>query len=370
MINSVGNVAAMLPMVPGAMQVAQGAPIVAELLRNFGIGRVSQEAMAALNNGNKGKGRGGRRRRLRSAVRRSNANGGGGGSPSGSNRAESTPSAPVRIATARPALYTTSGAIPNNRDGVRLSGCEPVAVASGTTVAGGFVIFLSTILTPANSTLHPWLAAQAPYWTKFMYRKVALHVVPVTGTDQPGLSWTAFTPDTEIDNPTTLQQAQTMAQQKESQVWNQFRHPLDIKQEGVEPFYIDTDGADDRLEVQGNIFAGAALTGAAVDAVQAPKFQLFIEYTVDLYDRKLNTLTELTGDLLRALKCPRLTDAERRAAGLAFVEAVLLEVRPKAEKKTLGSRRVEVLRRLALQQGRPNDPRFQVTAHSSQMAGL
>ena len=293
------------------------------------------------------KGRG----RARRARRRAGKANGGGGAPSGVNRAEFNPALPARVATQRPNLYTKSGAIPDSSDGVRLQGCEPVAVAAGTAVAGSFVVFLSTILTPANSTLHPWLAAQSPYWTKFMYRAVKLHVVPVKGSTSDGLNWTAFTPDAEIDNPTTLQQAQTMAQQKEAQTWNQFVHTLDLKQEGVEPFYIDTDGADDRLEVQGNIFAGGALGGEAVDATVQPKFQLFIEYVIDLYDRKLNTLSDEAKGLHSALCCPRMTEIERCRAGQLYIERVLVELCARPPRKAVGARRLEALQGLVARSG-------------------
>jgi len=238
-------------------------------------------------------------------------------------------------------------AILDGRDGVCLEGCEPVAqTAVADPGAALFALFVNFFVTPRNSTAFPWLAQQAELWTKFYFRKIRVWLVPQVGTTTAGVSFAAYSPDPDVGPPSTLQMVQTMAQQQQKQIWNELVFDVDLAQEGDEPYYIDADGTEDRLESQGALFAGTS--GAGTDDVSlAPQFQCFIEYVVDLYDRKLTTLTLETRKLHGALQNMKLDEDLRRRAGMAYVEAVLREKKLPARRDKAEEYRSDIVKLLA-----------------------
>jgi len=317
-VEGVGALAGALPFIPGAPVVSALANPVANVLRALGISRVSAEAMAAANRRGKG-GKAGRARRRR----------GGGGVKMGGSPAQYNPGVGVREPTLTPALYTRSKPLPGGEDGVRLEGCEPMTMAAGSTDANGFYVSMANALSPATSGMFPWLSTQSPLWTKCKFRMLRLHIIPVEGSTTAGTTFSAYTPDPELGPPTTQAQVQTMAQKSVMQVWKQHALEVKLKVDGVDPFFIDADGADNRLEQQGSVFLGY-ITYTPSAAVSL--FQAYVEYEVDLLERKVTALTLLSSQYLRGLHNVRFPDEFRVKCGMAYVDLVLKELRPKTRR--------------------------------------
>lgn len=311
-------------MIPGGQAVAAAAPLVAGILRGLGISRVSANAMAQRKKGGGAKGRGGRRR----AAKRNRGN--------KANLAPRTAltqkgSMPAQLGAGVPSTYQSSKAIPNRKDGERVTACEGLnfTVTLGAGPGAVFATALQT-LTPSNTTLFPWLSDLADIYTKFFFRKLRLHFVSSMGTTSAFTAFLAYSPDVEMDASLDFAGVMAMAQKNVGPVWQSLSLGVNLAEEGEEPYYIDTDGSDDRLENQGILFFGE--NGATGTGAAATYGQLFVEYEVDLYDRKGSALTLAAREMRTALMNRSLPPELRRQCGFAMVEEIL-RARPTREKK-------------------------------------
>jgi hypothetical protein len=197
------------------------------------------------------------------------------------------------------------------------------AVPTAATLTLGIVLGL---LTPLNSGLFPWLSGQATYWTKFYFRKVRAVFVTNRLTSSGSENITVFmvyTPDVYLDSGISLDTIMGMSQKQMAVQWQSFNFAVDLAEEGSEPFYLDSDGVDSRLEIQGILGYGQSGHIGAAGGDTTTYGQLFIEYEVDLYDRKLTAFTMLAEKYRRALSSRNIPEELRRRAGFAFVEEVI-----------------------------------------------
>jgi len=115
--------------------------------------------------------------------------------------------------------------------------------------------------------------------------------------------------------------------------YQSFTLEVNLGEEGSEPYYIDTDGSDDRLESQGMVILGQnGLTNATGSPVPTSFGEFFVEYEVDLYDRKSTGLTLAAKTAHAGLMNRRLPVELRERCGQAFVREVL-RCRPAAGPK-------------------------------------
>jgi len=224
----------------------------------------------------------------------------------------------VQVPMSVPKTYQRSRAAVNRKDGVTINACEGIDLSIAIASAQTFAI-ANNSLSPLNTTLFPWLSAQSALWTKFYFRKLKAYYIPAAATSDTKTFFEAFAPDVELASADDLTDILGMAQKQMSPAWQGHVFEVDLPQEGKEPYYIDADGADNRLEAQGNLMFGLA---HGVEGTFTPG-QLFFEYEVDLFDRKVSGLTLQAQKLQRALMNRQLDTEVRRKAGLAFVESVL-----------------------------------------------
>lgn len=316
---------ALAGLIPGGQAVAAAAAPLAMLMRGLGISRLSKEALAAAGAKKRKKGRG----RARRQAKR--------GQKAGLYKVPPTTMANRQmvgnsVAASVPSTYQRQLAIPDVKDGVRLEACEGISFDATTTGAASFVGG-STALTPTNNFLFPWLSAEGAYWTKYLFRKLRLYFVSSQATTTGGTAWMLYNPDAEVDSVSNFAAVMAAAQKQITAIWQAAALDVDLKQEGQEPYYLDPDGGDNRLEQQGMIFFGVNLPANQAASTTVSYGQLFVEYVVDLYDRKATGLTLLASSLQGALLNRALPRELRIKAGMAFVDEIIKTRPSKTEKE-------------------------------------
>lgn len=240
-------------------------------------------------------------------------------------------SVPMQLGAIVPSVYQKVAPSPSRKDGVCISACEG-AQATVTTAAAATFGLSSNVLSPTNNGIFPWLFTQAQQWTKFYFRRLRLVFVSNQASTTNFTVWMAFSPDVEVDtNFSGIIDVMAMAQRNMATAWQSFDLTCNMPEEGAEPFYIDADGADDRLENQGIVFLGQS--GQTGDATAKIYGQWFVEYTVDLYDRKPTNITMLGLQMEKALFNRSLPRELRIKAGMAFVEEVIRSRPTRGEKE-------------------------------------
>lgn len=313
-------------MVPGMAPVAAASVPIAAILRGLGISRISKNATDSI-----------KRRKSKRKKNRGSGRGGRGG-----RRANMAPithleqkrGVGVQVGARVPSTYQRTMAAPNRKDGVRLQACEGAQFVI-TTAAGESFATLLEELTPNNASLFEWLSEQAGLWTKFFFRKLRIHFVSTLATTTQVTIFQAYSPDVEMDTTPGFQDIMSMSQKNMAVGYQSFTLEVDLGEEGSEPYYIDTDGSDDRLESQGMVIFGQnglLNTGGAPLASSFGEF--FVEYEVDLYDRKSTGLTLAAKTAHAGLMNRRLPVELRERCGQAYVREVLKCRPPVGRKKT------------------------------------
>lgn len=244
-------------------------------------------------------------------------------------------SMPVTVGGQSPQTYQRSltGSTP---DSLRFQCCEALTAVIPTTDANGFASTTSTgttsWLSPRNSYLFPYLNNYVTLYTKFLFRRIRVTWMTTATTASGGQVWMCYFPDPYVGPPAAMADVLGVSQKSVWSFWANGFFAIDLKAEGKDPFYIDPDGSDDRLEQQGALFMG--LMANASSAYVNPG-TVFVEYDVELYDRRTAGDTLIARDALRILRTVTYDDEMRRRAGILFVEEVIRSKRKKEREAAL-----------------------------------
>jgi len=228
----------------------------------------------------------------------------------------------VQVPASVPKTYQSTAPNPNRKDGIIIRACE--GFSPSTTVTMGDTMHCEQIpLSPLSTQLFPWLSAQSPLWTKFNFTKLRAHFIPSASTSAAETWFEAYSPDVEMDDIPSLQAVMQMAQKQMSVRWQPHVFDVDLAQESTDPFYIDSDGNDDRIENQGIFSYGVANTAVDDENQTFTPGMLFMEYEVELYDRKPSVLSLYATQMLHVLTNTQIPRELRVRAGNALCEEVL-----------------------------------------------
>jgi hypothetical protein len=238
----------------------------------------------------------------------------------------------VNVGTGVPATYMNTRPAPSRKDGVVIRGCEGISAAC-TVLETQIFSANPRAVNPTNANLFPWLSDQAELWTKFFFRSLKIHFVTNQSTSSKWTVYELYSPDVEVDSGyAALTDVLQMAQKQMSAAWQSHTFVINLLEEGAEPYYIDADGADDRLENQGIIVYGVELDLAPADDTVVASGQYFVEYEVELFDRKTMDVSVLGKKLWKTLRSRHFPEELRARAGQALV-AEILKSRPSKKAK-------------------------------------